>query len=72
MEILHYPRLDTIIMVEESLKKLNFYPTKKQLWQSLPKQVQYQTFKIIIDYLVSSGKILIDKRKLFGFIIQNN
>ncbi len=71
MEILHYPRLDTIIMVEESLKKLNFYPTKKQLWQSLPKQVQYQTFKIIIDYLVSSGKILIDKRKLFGFIIQN-
>lgn len=64
MEVLHYPRLDTILMVEDTIKKLDFYPTKKELWERLPKKVQYQTFKIIIDYLESSNKLLIDKRRI--------
>jgi len=64
MKVLHYPRLDTILMVENTIKQLDFYPSKKELWISLPKQVQYQTFKIIIDYLIHSGKIMINKRKL--------
>lgn len=64
MEVLHYPRLDTILMVEDTIRKLDFYPSKKELWVSLPKKVQYQTFKIIIDYLIDSGKIMLNKRKL--------
>ena len=59
--ILHYPRLDTVIMVEETIKKLDFYPTKTELWKALPKQVMYQTFSMIIDYLVDLNKIIIDK-----------
>ncbi len=57
--VLHYPRLDTVLMVEEAIQKHEDYPTKKQLWQSLPKQVMYQTFKVILDYLEESGKIII-------------
>ena len=64
MNILDYPRLDTILMVEETLKNLDFYPTKRELWQKLPKKVQYQTFSIIIDYLMNSNKIIIDKRRI--------
>ena len=30
-KILHYPRLDTMVMVEETIKKLDFYPTKMEL-----------------------------------------
>ena len=61
--ILHYPRLDTIIMVEETIRKLDYYPMRMELWNALPKQVMYQTFSMIIDYLINLGKIIIDKDK---------
>lgn len=57
----HMPRLDTIKMVESVLKKQKKYPTKNQLWRALPKQVQYPTFKKILDYLEESNKIVFDK-----------
>lgn len=57
---IHYPQLDTILMVEETIQKMN-YPKKTELWKTLPKKVMYQTFCIILDYLEQSGKIIIDK-----------
>ncbi len=60
-KILHYPRLDTVIMVEETIKKLDFYPTRTELWKALPKKVMYQTFAMIIDYLLNINKIMIDE-----------
>jgi len=59
-DILHYPRLDTVIMVEETIKKLKYYPTKTELWKALPKKVMYQTFSMILDYLTDINKIIID------------
>lgn len=55
--IIHYPRLDTVIMVEDALRKAEEYPSKRQLWLSLEKKVMYQTFNLIISYLEDSGKI---------------
>ena len=60
-EVLHYPRLDTVLMVEEAIQKAEEYPTKAELLRSLPKKMMYQTFSLIIDYLEYSGKIYIDK-----------
>ena len=60
-EVLHYPRLDTVLMVEEAIKNAKEYPSKRQLWLSLKKKVMYQTFNIVIDYLVESNKVVIDK-----------
>ena len=60
-EVLHYPRLDTVLMVEETIKNAKEYPSKRQLWLSLKKKVMYQTFSIIIDYLEASNKIIIDR-----------
>ena len=71
MQLTHYPRLDTILMVEDTIKQLNFYPTRKELWKSLPRQVQYQTFKVIIEYLLDSKKILIDKKKIIWILNSN-
>jgi hypothetical protein len=48
--------------VEDTIKKLNYYPTKNQLWRALPKAVMWQTFNVIIDYFLKSGKIIIDSR----------
>jgi len=63
-EILHYPRLDTVLMVEEKIRKAKEYPSKRQLWLSLPKQIMYQTFNIVLDYLEESGKIVIKDGKI--------
>ena len=60
-QILHRPRLDTVLMVEDTIKKLDYYPTKNQLWRALPKSVMWQTFKVILGYLADSHKIVVDK-----------
>jgi len=62
--ILHEPRLDTILMVEREIQKARSYPTKKELWQSLPRKLQYQTFNRILDYLESSNKIVLDEGQI--------
>ncbi len=59
--VLHFPRLDTVLMVEDAIKKAKGYPTKMSLWKSLPKKVQYQTFNVILNYLKDSHKILFTK-----------
>ena len=61
-EVLHYPRLDTVLMVEEAIKNAEDYPTKAELRRMLPKKVMYQTLLLILDYLEKSNKIIIDKR----------
>ena len=38
-------------MIENAIQKSEDYPTRMELWKSLPKQMQYQTFKLILDYL---------------------
>ena len=59
--ILRYPRLDTVLMVEEAIQKAKEYPSKAELLRNLPKKIMYQTFNTIIDYLEYSGKIYTDK-----------
>jgi hypothetical protein len=58
-QILHYPRLDTILMVEEAIRDAKEYPSKRQLKLALPKEIMYQTFNLILKYLEDSGKIVI-------------
>jgi len=66
-KVLRYPRLDTILMVEEAIKKHDGEFTKKQLWDHLPKKMMYQTFCVIIDYLYGR-KISIDAEGKVGWI----
>ncbi len=66
--ILRYPRLDTVLMVEEAVKKAGEYPTKAQLLRSLPKKIMYQTFNLILDYLEYSGKIHVGKDRRIAWI----
>lgn len=61
-EVLHYPRLDTVLMVEEAIRSAKEYPTKAELLKALPKKMMYQTFLLILDYLEESNKIHIDKK----------
>ena len=71
-QTIHMPRLDTVLMVEDTIKKLKYYPTKNQLWRALPKSVMWQTFNVILEYLEKSNKILIDKSGLIVWIFADN
>jgi|TARA_B100001971_G_C18179178_1_gene531736 phage pi2 protein 07 len=66
--ILRYPRLDTMLMVEDFIKKHDGELKKRRLWESLPKKMMYQTFCVIIDYLLYSHKISIDSEGKIGWI----
>ena len=67
-DILRYPRLDTILMVEEFIKKHDGEFRRKELWESLPKRMMYQTFQVILAYLIESNKISIDAEGKIGWI----
>lgn len=66
--ILHYPQLDTVLMVEAFIKEHDGEFKKRKLWESLPKKMMYQTFCVIIDYLLYSRKISIDAEGKIGWI----
>lgn len=63
-----YPRLDTVLMVEDAIKEYDGEFKKKQLWENLPKKIMYQTYSIIIDYLLVSRKISVDAEGKIGWI----
>ena len=67
-KILHYPRLDSVMMVEHLIEETSGTYAKKQLWMRLPKKMMYQTFSVIIDYLLSIGKIAVDREGKIGWI----
>ena len=59
--VLHYPQLDTVLMVERFIREHGGEYKKKSLWQHLPKSMMYQTFCVIFDYLSDSNKIAVDR-----------
>jgi len=59
----HWPTLNTVIMVEETIKKSeNSVITVAELKRKLPRQVNHNTLILILDYLEKSGKIAVGLR----------
>ena len=63
-----YPRLDTVLASEKFIREHDGEYRKKQLWESLPKKIMYQTYSVVIDYLLISGKISVDLKGKIGWI----
>ena len=55
----HSPTLNTVFMVENTLKKIRDLITIAELKRRLPKQIMHSTLIQILDYLQLSGKIII-------------
>jgi len=60
-EVLHYPRLDTILNVEKIIKKANDPLSKNEIDRRLTKKIMRPTLNIILQYLGQSGKIALLK-----------
>lgn len=55
----HSPTLNTVLMVEQTLKNAEEVITIAELKRRLPKKIMHQTLITILDYLQMSGKIII-------------
>ena len=56
-QVLHYPRLDTILMVENLIKGAKDPLSKNEIDRRLPKKIMRPTLNLILKYLEKSGKI---------------
>lgn len=62
-KVLRYPNLNTVLMVEDFLRKHRDAPMKvSEIKEKLPKQVMHQTLLVIFEYLWRSGKIIYGPR----------
>ncbi len=64
MVVCHEPQLDTILMIEKAIVDSEEYPTRMKLWRSLPRKVEYPTFKRVLEYLEASGKITFNSKTI--------
>ena len=55
----HSPTLNTVLMVEDVLRKSKEVIKIAELKRKLPKKIMHNTLMKIIDYLQMSGKVLI-------------
>jgi hypothetical protein len=56
----HWPTLNTMIMVENTLKNMNeSIISVAELKRNLPRQVNHNTLMLILQYLEDSNKILV-------------
>ena len=56
-QILHSPTLNTILMIEETLRDAKQVIAVAELKRRLPRQVNHNTLRAILAYLQHSGKI---------------
>lgn len=57
--IKHSPTLNTVLMIEDALRKANDLMSIAELKRKLPKKVMHQTIIQVLNYLQHSGKIII-------------
>ncbi len=67
----HWPTLNTVIMVEEALKKMEgSIISIAELKRKLPRQVNHITLMVILEYLERSNKIAVTLKGITW--IENN
>ena len=67
----HWPTLNTVMMVEETLKKMNeSIISVAELKRKLPRQVNHITLMVILEYLERSNKIAVTLKGITW--IENN
>jgi hypothetical protein len=62
------PRLDTLEMIEDTIRKERYFESRTRLWKALPRGVQYGTLGVALDYLERSNKIAQNKDDSIAWI----
>lgn len=56
--IIHYPTLKTMLMVERILKEADTIIDREEIKRRLPVKIMHQTLNLILSYLESKGLIV--------------
>ena len=56
-----YRKMETLRMVEDSIKNADDYPTESELWRGLPKRIPRTSLSRILRRLRLDGKIMYGK-----------
>lgn len=57
-QVIHYPNLKTMLMIEKILKDAQTLITREELKRRLPVKIMHQTLNLILDYLEERGMII--------------
>ena len=57
-EIIHYPSLRTMLMVERILREADATIDREELKRRLPNKIMHQTLNLILKYLEEKGMII--------------
>ncbi len=63
-----YPNLQTVLMVDKFIKDNSMFYTKREIFEKIPKKMIWGTYKIIIDYLEETFKIMIEEDGTVSYI----
>ena len=66
------PTVRTLLMIEETILDLDYYPKRMELYRSLPRRIHYSTFKNALEYLEASGKIIFNAKKIVYTDVNND
>ena len=66
-EVIHYPNLKTVLLVEEVLREADGPITRTELKKRLPVSIMHQTLNVILKYFEERGMIF-DGRKGISWI----
>ena len=61
-DVIHYPTLKTVLMVERILKNADTMIDREELKRRLPMKVMHQTLNVILAYLEDRG-LIVDSHK---------
>lgn len=57
-ELIHYPTLKTVKMVEEVLKNAETTLSREEIKEKLPTKIMHQTLNVILEYFEEHGMII--------------
>jgi hypothetical protein len=57
-EIIHYPNLKTMLMVERALREAETIIDREELKRRLPSKIMHQTLNLILKYFEDKGMII--------------
>ena len=61
-QIIHYPSLKTMLMVEKVLKNADTILGREEIKRRLPNKIMHQTLNLILNYMENRG-LIIDSHK---------
>ena len=68
LRLFRSPTLETVKMVEGTIRKHSGEFKKTQIWEKLPRKVMWSTYLVVLDYLEETNKIIIGDKGVITYI----